>query len=447
MPRFPRLDLLHSRPVEQWSEADLAAAVRAGTREDADLDWKQAPYAKYDGMAEELGKDVAALANAGGGVLAIGVKDSGGRAAELTPFELTAMPGAEARIQGTVADKVAPIPLGITFRRIEAATSGLGYLLVLIPRSLDTPHAVRIDRSLGYPTRDADRTRWMHEAEVARRYRDRHAARADRATRLDSIHTEALRDTVQSDRVLLSMTLVPDVPGLAAVGQRGVEDLRTWADERPWFPCPLALDYNAVRVGLRKVVASTRLTDLSQADEGHVELHEDGSGTAVVDLSGGLVLGKPRIRGDFSNTASALLRDVEAAVIGQLDLLTLHATQRARCSGDAIIRLDMTVTDTWVLTLAEPTPISGEDRRAAGARVLRKPWPHVLGGVSLDAISSSRRELLRAAHLLAADLLSVFGVGPEHLAVDRDGNLNAGRFGRESRPVADWVSRVALPTS
>lgn len=69
VPRFPRLDLLLGVPVEEWTEQQLEQAIREAVREDADLDWKQQPYAAYRGVSEEVGKDIAALANAGGGVL------------------------------------------------------------------------------------------------------------------------------------------------------------------------------------------------------------------------------------------------------------------------------------------------------------------------------------------------------------------------------------------
>lgn len=372
-----------------------------------------------------------------------GVRESDRRAAELTPFAAELAAGAESRILGSVGEKVAPVPVGLAFRWINSARGGVGYLVAMVPRSPDVPHAVRMDRGkLGYPTRDADQTRWMSEAELASRYRDRFSLRQNRANRVDDVHAAALGGITRSNRLLLAMTLVPEIPGRAPVGKQGVDDVRAWTEERPWFPSMLSLDYNTVRVGLRKVLASSALNELAEADYGHVELHEDGSGAVVVDLSGGLVLGQPAIRDAPGNTASALVRWVEAAVISGLDLLTRHASQRARCSGDASVRLEMLAGAGWVMTLSEPTPISGEDRRAPGARLLRGDPPQFQSTVDLDAVSTSSVGLLTTARLLAVDLLSVFGVGPDILAVSGDATVNVARFGREAPEVATWLERT-----
>lgn len=442
MPRFPRLDMLLGRPVAEWDESVLADAVAAAVREDADLDWKEQPYAKYDRVSEEIGKDVAALANAGGGVIIFGVKDRAGHAVELKPFDVALWPGAEQRILHSVAANVAPPPLGLSFLRIPStAQPGLGYLVAMVPRSVDTPHAVRVDEALRYPVRDADQTRPLSESEVAARYRDRFRLRQERHERIEQVHQEAAGAVQQRDRILLSLTLVPDVPGRAAVGKQGVEDLRAWADDRPWFPSPLTLEWNAIRLGLRKTLGSAALSELSTADGSHVELHEDGSVAVIVDLSGGLTIGRTTIGGNApGNTAAPLLRHLEATVIGALSLAVVHAVTRAKCSGDAAVRVELAAGDGWILTLAEPTPISGEDRRHPSARYLRGGPARVLATVSLDAAGSSTTELLIAGHHLCADLVSVFGVGPEALAVNATGRVDAARFGRDSASVAAWLA-------
>lgn len=442
MARFPRLDMLFGRAVAEWDESVLAEAVESAVRENADLDWKEQPYAKYDRVAEEIGKDVAAMANAGGGILVFGVQDRAGHAVELKPFDVALWPGAEQRILHSVADKVAPPPLGLSFLRIPATSRpGAGYLVAMISRSLDTPHAVRVDDALRYPVRDADQTRTLSESEVAARYRDRFRLRQERQDRLDQVHTEAAEAVQRRDRILLSLTLVPDVPGRAPVGKQGVQDLRAWIDDPPWFPSPLAFEWNAIRLGLRKTLGSAELSELGTADWAHVELHEEGSAAVVVDLSrGGLRMGRTSIGGKApGNTAAPLLRHLEATIIGGLSLAVMHAVGRARCSGDAAVRVELAAADGWILTLAEPTPISGEDRRHPSARYLRGGPARVHETVSLDAAGSSTVELLIAAQHLCADLVSIFGVGPEALAIDATGRLDAARFGRESASVAAWL--------
>ena len=63
----------------QVSAIDAAAIEDAITRnevEDFDLDWKASGYPKEKNF--ELAKDVAAFANASGGVIILGVREDGG---------------------------------------------------------------------------------------------------------------------------------------------------------------------------------------------------------------------------------------------------------------------------------------------------------------------------------------------------------------------------------
>ena len=67
----------------------IQEAVDHGVEETADLDWKQAVYdSRKPNWDEEAAKDIAAMANSGGGWIVFGVKESGGTnaACEITPI-------------------------------------------------------------------------------------------------------------------------------------------------------------------------------------------------------------------------------------------------------------------------------------------------------------------------------------------------------------------------
>lgn len=68
-------DLLGTPPT-QVTEQDLARLVDGAVREDADLDFKGAPYGSSDADKRELGADVAAMANSRGGLIIIGIEDA-----------------------------------------------------------------------------------------------------------------------------------------------------------------------------------------------------------------------------------------------------------------------------------------------------------------------------------------------------------------------------------
>lgn len=443
MARFPRLDLLLGAPVEKWEEAELARAVELGLAEDADLDFKREPHTK----SEEIGKDVAALANAGGGVLIIGVADEGNRAHQLQPFPFdTAL---EQKVRGSVADLVAPVPLGLSLRWVVSATTpGAGYLLIMVPLSPDAPHALRGtggSPKLSYPTRDGDHTRYLAEAEIAARYRNRFARQGERRERLAAVEREGWEALLMADRLWLSLTLVPEQAGQAVTGRDGVDQVQDLAVTGNRFPSPLQLEYPTARVGLRRVSVSGRLEPATRkADHSHAELHADGSGFVAIEFSGGLRSGS--LRGEAQNIVGIPVRHLEAGLAAGLQLLVEHAAARARCGGDAALALRVHAGEAngmWHHTVIEPTPVTGDARRLAGAA--HRHQPAALSTViSLDAVAGSAQGLLVTSHLIALDVLSVFGVAPD-LALQPDGSVQARRFGREEQAVRRWAEEHGVP--
>jgi hypothetical protein len=70
----------------------VVRAVEQGVSEQPDLDWKSAGYGPPRNEWDELAKDVAAMANTGGGIIVLGVRDDHDTAAALrleTPVTLS----------------------------------------------------------------------------------------------------------------------------------------------------------------------------------------------------------------------------------------------------------------------------------------------------------------------------------------------------------------------
>jgi hypothetical protein len=170
------------------------ACVNRVTERD-DLDWKQqlpltaTPEDKHKRLMQqaELAKDIAAMANGGGGMIVYGV--------------------AEARVEGTsAADHVVPVgPVDEgTVRSIRQVAGNLiyppvtgldllplspadepeqGVLVLLVPDSPDAPHLVHprnTDDWFGVPYRHGPDTEWMVERQIADAYRAREAGRRKR---------------------------------------------------------------------------------------------------------------------------------------------------------------------------------------------------------------------------------------------------------------------------
>ena len=89
-------------------------AVEYSVEETADLDWKQVAYdSRKPRWDEEAAKDIAAMANSGGGWIVFGVKESGdtNAASEIAPIGWSA--AEQQRILRTAYAKIGPPVVGI----------------------------------------------------------------------------------------------------------------------------------------------------------------------------------------------------------------------------------------------------------------------------------------------------------------------------------------------
>jgi hypothetical protein len=179
----------------------VVRACESRITERSDLDWKQKlPLTAAAGEREarlnqqrELAKDVAAMANSGGGMIVYGV--------------------AELRVAGTsAADHVEPVGnIGETaLRSIRQVIGNLiyppvagaqllplapdneadrGVLVLLVPDSPDTPHLIHPkngDEWFGVPYRHGPDTEWMVERQVAKAYQAREMNRRRRQDDFDA---------------------------------------------------------------------------------------------------------------------------------------------------------------------------------------------------------------------------------------------------------------------
>lgn len=196
----------------------IKQAVDGGVREQADLDWKAVRHDVKENWHEEFSKDIAAMANAGGGMLVFGVnEDRATSAASDFAASVTLSDVDERMFRSTINARIHPRVTGVTFAQLDGENHSV--LVIRIPASADAPHLIERKGAFGAPFRDGTRTDWMREQQIAAAYRARFAGAAGVEQRLASLYDEIGIASPVDKRLCFVAAAVPEVPRPAALGR------------------------------------------------------------------------------------------------------------------------------------------------------------------------------------------------------------------------------------
>jgi hypothetical protein len=189
---------LHASLGEPSGVLDFALIERACAEsvvERTDLDWKrQLPLTapKVEAKAKqaqqlELAKDIAAMANSGGGMVVYGVLEAtaaGTSAAEAIVGVGVVDEGTTRDIRRVAGNLIYPPVVGLDLIPVapEADPDG-GVLVLLVPDSVDRPHLVHPSNGQDWfcaPYRHGPDTEWMVERQLAAAYAERDSGRRRR---------------------------------------------------------------------------------------------------------------------------------------------------------------------------------------------------------------------------------------------------------------------------
>jgi hypothetical protein len=184
--RSQRLEALLGASLDQLAESTIAGLVTEQVPEDADLDYKSVLYGNKDSDKRDLAGDVAAMANAAGGILILGIEEDEHARAVAAPGIV--LSDAEVRrMTQVVAGLTVPMPQFDIFSVPSAASPDHGWYVIVVARSPLAPHAVTVNEGLRYPVRNGTTTRYLTEPEVAAAYRRRALGDRDLTERLDAV--------------------------------------------------------------------------------------------------------------------------------------------------------------------------------------------------------------------------------------------------------------------
>lgn len=418
--RNPALEALLGGPLEETGLTDAAvhSLVAQQARESEVLELKAQPYpgappgAPIAWTAEqELAKDVTALANTAGGLLLIGVEETGGAASAATPFQDDPEAVAQ-RLGRALVNHSAPVPR-VAWIPFPAAAGG-HYLAVVVPPSPLAPHAVTGQRGdsrrpLHWFVRDGADTRPVSEPEIADRYRTRFRGADDQQTRRERVAGEGREALGRSDRLWLWTAVVPHAPVPAVLDAHSVRNTTRWWQTEYGFASPLDRSLHTegrpyAGPGRTIFTGLPGRADQDPTDPSggaYVELHTDGSAFAAtpVALNTGL-------DGGIGDTT--LVDDLVVLV----DACLSWTVRQAGAWGNADLLAGLRDGPAPDGELSQPaelvTTVYGETRRQPGTRRLDKP-PTITITVDLTT-ADTHRGRLAATGSAAAAILQWFGL-------------------------------------
>ena len=415
-----------------------------GMREDRDLEFKRERYGTSDGQKKEAAYDVAALANASGGVIIIGMQEDGSDvAAGLSPQGDAGDFGAW--LHQVVAARVSPA-VQINSRSLSNP-EGFVHVVCVEP-STRKPHGVHVgDEALRYPIRSGTTKRYLVESEVADMYSRRFFTQASVDDMVAGLHSTARSLTTAAGKrgsvAFLTLSCVPSSPGSLDL-EDGVQDRwLEWANVSiRHFPMSLRLlrldmerMFRPASVGFRSIELADWLDEQRNFYSLFARLSLDGSGTVI--------FGYPESTevDDVDTTWSVLFDEqVFGDVVNGLEVLSQHASATGAV-GDLTIGAQVFSECPIVLSQDRHLHI-GPSR--IGGRIVSDATPIAMRSTTIAGAAALSPSLLGTARMLATDLFSAFGLAqPKQVTVQNQLALEGFRE-KQHQALKAWATNAGV---
>ena len=432
----------------------LRLLVDEATSESEQLEFKLESYSRTRGprgdwtTEQEFAKDVAAFANARGGLLVVGVAEQDGVATSIHPLELPdGQEGEERRLRTALANHQAPLA-DCQFVWVTLAEGGV-VLAVVVPPSRRSPHAVTAPSdgraALRYPIRNGSDTLWMAEHDVARRYYDRLSSRRDEASRLTTVVTAGLNALGRSSGVWLFASISPELAVDMPLDSQTVRDIESWH----WNGTLALPPSRTIGAAGRGSPAPGQVTftgpawgrkeDEAEVRDAYISLHVSGAAFAAVPIV-------ERTNDDADGTRSVGEITLVDDCILLVDETCRWSEHQVGTWGTATLVAGLV--DAGSRGLTEPVQLVSFDYgRMARLRGTRSVAGEVQTSTVIDlGAVSSMQQRLSICHAVLSGLMQWFGrVEPSQLKPD--GTLVPSEFPSNWEEMRDWAKRMGVPTS
>ena len=260
----------------------LNEAIAAGVTESDDLDWKS-ELPPQSGLAQtDMPKDIAAMANSGGGMIVYGVTEKA-KAATVRKDTGAFSEDHERTFRRVAVSAITPPVFGLQIHRLGDNRRAVA---VIVPASVDGPHLIFRGEYFGAPIRNHADTEWMKERQIEAMYRARFDERRRATEVVDSLYAETAAGRDTAKRAWLIAVAHPRIPGTLvrlsretaqAIFKQAEQITLSYSNRTGVHPLE-NIDYLNTRPGLRRWVAPTRATgDSSRWREAWASAHHDGS--------------------------------------------------------------------------------------------------------------------------------------------------------------------------
>lgn len=334
----------------------IKKAIEAGLEETADFDMKRVvPNLKEDKSKQEIAKDIAAMANSGGGWIIYGVGEGASDiAGSIHPCEWTATE--EQQMLNIAYTKIDPPVVGLEFNKISCGeNSDKKLVLMHIPDSVDAPHFARAEKNnFSAPRRNGPHTKPMTYRDIERGFRERFQRGVEQEKTLQRYFEQAAEALNPEQGVFLAIAAVPVTPKISAgpVDRRTAnQHINPWAysylmasrrgscskEEKIETKFDFIWSQGECVKGMRQWVVRSS----AQAPAKYRKhLHDDGTLLGAYQLGGVYNESAPSDQYPVGKPNHCMSKDIESALIDFFSLLREHAKER-RVSGGFHIRVGL----------------------------------------------------------------------------------------------------------
>lgn len=316
-------------PPGPLSDDMIVRAISQGLREADDLDWKSELPPLGSIPNSDFPKDVAAMANSGGGILAFGVTESQKAAVGRTDTgELSE--NYERGLRSAAVTAISPPIFGLDV--VQLGEPGNQCVVVVIPPSVDGPHLIYKKEYFGAPIRNDADTVWMKERQIEAMYRTRFDERRRSTEVLDKLYSESAAMRSPASPAWIVAVAHPRLPSTSMtrpdpiVARMALEEAAkialVYVGRGSQHPLE-NVDRTNPRPGLRRWTARPMIDGASQGwKESWISIHDDGSVSLAAAVGG-----RRRSSTEYNDHHVVESRDVEVAIADFMGL-TREASNR-----------------------------------------------------------------------------------------------------------------------